>query len=30
MHIKFFSAGRGGGAAPIDYLTAEEVYKEGE
>ena len=30
MHIRFFPTGTGGGSGPTDYLTAKEVYKEGE
>lgn len=30
MHIKFFSAGRGGGKGPTKYLTDEAIYKNGE
>lgn len=30
MHVKFFTAGRGGGAGPTEYLTDDKVMKDGE
>lgn len=29
MHIKFFKAGRGGGAGPTNYLTSNEIMRDG-